>query len=96
MLERVKKALRISHDLLNSEILDTIQAARSDMIRAGVLPALANSEASLASRAVVTFCRSAFCNDPKMAEGYAEAYRLMLDELRKADPEKIQEEGADV
>jgi len=37
MLNSVKMALRISHDELNDEIVDLIEAARADLALSGVL-----------------------------------------------------------
>lgn len=85
MLEKVKLALRISHDFLNDEIEETITAARAEMIRAGVPAEKANDDDdALVSLFVKTFCQYIFCNDEKIKEKYETAYRYQLDNIRKS------------
>ena len=43
MLDKVKLALRISHDLLDGDITDPIEVARAQRIRSGVSKGYANS-----------------------------------------------------
>lgn len=49
LLDDVKLALRISHNLLDNEIADVITSARQEMIRAGVAEAVANEGSILPS-----------------------------------------------
>lgn len=84
MLEKVKLALRISHSKLDSDIIDTIDAARAEMVRAGVSEELAKSDMSLVQRAIKTYCMFVYANDTKMADGYFTSWTYQLDNLRKA------------
>lgn len=84
MLEKVKLALRISHNLLDSDIQDTIETARAEMARVGVPENLAKSENKLVQSAIKTYCMYVYANDPKMADGYFESWVFQLDNLRKA------------
>lgn len=85
MLDRVKLALRISHNALDMEILETISAARSEMVRAGVPESVAAGDSSLVTMAVKTYCLSVLHADQKVREGYAEAFKYQLDNIRKSD-----------
>lgn len=66
MLDKVKKALRISTDAFDSELRDLIQAAYTDMGIAGVVvPDNSEDESSentnaIITRAVITFCKMSF------------------------------------
>lgn len=84
MLKKVKLALRISHNLLDSEINETIDAARSELIRAGVDRDKANDDDDeLISMAVKTYCLAYFCGDTQKAEKYHESWLFQLDNIRK-------------
>lgn len=85
MLEKVKLALRISHDYLNDDIEETISAARQEMIRAGVsADKAADEDDNLISLFIKTFCLYHFCNDDKIKDKYETAYQYQLDNLRKS------------
>ena len=84
MLERVKKAIRISHDLLDDEILETIDAARAEMVRAGVSESAAYSDTlDLINKAILTYCQAEYASDKAMAEKFTESWKYQLDNLRK-------------
>ena len=85
MLDKVKQALRISHNFLNNDIRDTIEAARAEMIRSGVsVKAASNDGDQLIARAIKTFCLGEYEKDPKLAEGYQKSWEYQLDNLRKS------------
>lgn len=61
MLRSVKKALRISPSncLLDEEVIDLIEAARSDLCLSGVLPSKANDDSDpLIKRAITVYCKA--------------------------------------
>lgn len=87
MLDKVKLALRITHTLLDSEIEDTIELARSEMVRAGVNPIVADSDNVIVEGAIKTYCLFRFSNDVKMADGYFKSWEYQLDNIRKSDME---------
>lgn len=84
MLKKVKLALRINHNLLDSEIQDTIDTARAELVRSGVLESRAEDVTdTLISNAIRTYCLYTYANDSKMAEGYFKSWQYQLDNLRK-------------
>lgn len=84
MLERVKKAIRISHDHLDDEILETIDAARAEMVRAGVSEDAAYSETlELVNKFILTYCQAEYASDKAMADKFEISWKYQLDNLRK-------------
>ena len=59
-LEKVKLALRITTDVFDSELIDLIDAALSDLGIAGVDSTNATVSDPLTLRAVITYCRMHF------------------------------------
>lgn len=84
MLEKVKLALRISHNLLDSDIQSTIDTARAELIRSGVSAKKASSEDVLVESAIKTYCLFVYANDDKRAQGFFESWQYQLDNLRKS------------
>lgn len=84
MLDKVKLALRISHTLLDSDIQDTIDTARAELVRAGVDSELANSDNKLVSEAIKTYCKMIYGSDQKLVEGYKVSWQYQLDNIRKS------------
>lgn len=84
MLDKVKLALRISHNLLDADIAETIALARTEMMRAGVDVSLAQSDNPLVEGAIKTFCLSNYTDKDK-AEKYFESWQYQLDNLRKSN-----------
>lgn len=80
MLDDVKLALRISVSVFDGEIGDLIEAAKLDLMTAGVVEPAAGWETDpLSKRAIVTYCKAHF--------GEAEQY----DRLKAAyDEQKAQ------
>ena len=97
LLDDIKLALRISHNLLDNEIQSEITSARQEMIRAGVDSAVANGlttgTAELVEEAIKVYVLENHERDVKMAERYEISFRYMLDNLRKSYPA---ERSADV
>lgn len=93
MLSKVKLALRITHDMLDSDITETISQARTEMVRAGVPEALANSNNELIEGAIKTFCLYIYTGDVKKSEQYFESWQYQLDNIRKSN---ISEESVNV
>ena len=60
MIERVKKALRITTDAYDDEIASLIEAARLDLRIAGVNGIVPETQNALFTRAVITYCRANF------------------------------------
>ena len=58
MLEKVKKALRLTTFAYDDELSDLIEAAKMDMGIAGVI--IPDEEDALVSRAIITYCKMSF------------------------------------
>lgn len=84
MLEKVKLALRISHNYLDSDIEETITTARAELVRAGVSPSMASGDSDLVTMLIKTYCQYVYCGNEKMAEKYFESFQYQLDNLRKS------------
>lgn len=85
MLEKVKLALRISHNHLDTDITETISTARKEMVRVGIPADVAHSSSNdLVDMAIKTYCLYIYGNE-KTAPGYFESWQLQLDQLRKSD-----------
>ena len=85
LADKVKLALRISHNLLDSEISDVITSARQEMLRAGVDSEVANSDMELVQTAIKTYALEYYAQDPKDAERYSASFRYQLDCIRKSE-----------
>lgn len=84
MLDKVKLSLRISHNLLDSDIEDTIGTARAELIRVGVPESKANGDDLLVEEAIKTYCKAVYSSDEKRAEGFFNSWQYQLDNLRKS------------
>lgn len=83
MLNKVKLALRIRHNALDSDILDTIATAKKEMVRAGVSEAIAYSNIEVVEMAIKTYCLYVYGNE-KTSSGYFESWQYQLDCIRKS------------
>lgn len=72
MLEQVKRALRITSDVFDNELLQLIEAALDDLGIAGV-EARGNEDKPLVARAVVTYCKVHF-GEPEQYDRLKAAY----------------------
>jgi len=82
--DKVKLALRISHNLLDSEITDVITSARMELKRAGVKSDKAESDDEDVVTAIKTYALAYFSSDTKDAERYGESFKYQCDCLRKS------------
>lgn len=81
--EKVKLALRISHNLLDDEISDVIQSGRQEMVRAGVSNEVAESSLEIVETALKTYAL-AYYSEPSVAEKYTDSFKYQLDNIRKS------------
>lgn len=86
IVDDVKLALRISHNLLDDEITDVIASARQEMIRAGVETEVANGTDELVETAIKTYAIEYYTRDVNEADRYARSFQYQLDNLRKTYP----------
>lgn len=81
--EKVKLALRISHNILDDEISDVIQSGRQEMVRAGVSNEVAESTLEIVETALKTYAL-AYYSEPSVAEKYTDSFKYQLDNIRKS------------
>lgn len=89
--DTVKTALRLgvaAGNALSDEIDRNIEAARAELIRAGVPKEVAESGQTLIENAIVTFCLMNLGNQ-NLYERYKESWEYQMDCIRKSDMEKI-------
>ena len=84
MLDKVKLALRIQHNLLDSEIESTIASAKLEMQRAGISESAITSQDNLIETCIITYCKAIYANNDKMMEGYQKSFENQLENLRKS------------
>ena len=84
MFDKVKLALRISHNLLDGEIADVITSARNELVRAGVDSTLAQSDEELIQTAIKTYALAYYSSDVKDAERFNQSFYYQCDCLRKS------------
>ena len=84
ILEKVKLALRISHNLLDDEILDVVQSGREELIRAGVSKEVAESTNELVETALRTYALAYYAGDKNEADRYDLSFKYQCDCIRKS------------
>lgn len=87
---KVKLALRISHDLLDSEISDVITSARSELKRAGVNSEKAESDDEIIETAIKCYALAYYASEVKDSERYTESFKYQCDCLRKSFPQELE------
>ena len=95
MLEKIKLALRISHNKSDGDINDNIAFAKQEMARLGIdatktiLVDEVETMDPLIYTAIKTYCQYAFTTDPKAQEGYLTSWTYQLDCLRKTSGYRV-------
>ncbi|MFB8328083.1 head-tail connector protein [Bacillus wiedmannii] len=85
ILEVVKKALRVSHNALDDEIDDLIEAARTDLKLSGVSGFKSNDDTDpLIKRAIIMYTKSNFTSDAKESERFQLSYNMLKNHLTLA------------
>lgn len=82
MLTKIKTALRINHDKLDSDIQADIDACLADLKLCGVVHAPDNDP--LIVNAVKLWCRSLYTDDPAKGAEYLRRYEAMKGSLQMA------------
>lgn len=83
-IDDVKVALRITHSKLNTELQATIDSAKAEMERAGIVKSTILDTDKLVATAIKTYCQYMFASDDKVKEGYLISWSYQLDNLRKS------------
>ena len=89
--DKVKLALRISHNLLDAEISDVITSARMELKRAGVDSEKADGDDEIIETAIKTYALAYYASDVKDAERYQESFKYQCDCLRKSYPQETED-----
>lgn len=76
LLMKIKNNIRISHDKLDEDVLDTIAIALADLHVCGVNAPTAESD-PLILNAVRLYCKSEYADDPVKAAAYFERYNSL-------------------
>lgn len=85
MIDVVKKAVRISHNALDDELEDLIEASRYDLNLSGVSHLKANDDTDpLIKRAIITYVKANFISDTKEAERFLVSYNMLKNHLTLA------------
>ena len=84
LTDKVKLALRISHNLLDGEIADVITSARQEMVRAGVSSDVAESDKEIVETAIKTYALEYYASDAKDADRFSNSFKYQLDCIRKS------------
>lgn len=85
MIDVVKKAVRISHNALDDELADLIEASRYDLNLSGVSHLKANDDTDpLIKRAIITYVKANFISDAKEAERFLASYNMLKNHLTLA------------
>lgn len=85
MIDVVKKAVRISHNALDDELEDLIEASRYDLNLSGVSHLKANDDTDpLIKRAIITYVKANFISDAKEAERFLTSYNMLKNHLTLA------------
>ncbi len=79
MLEKVKLALRIKSNILDSEIDDLIEACKIDLSISGV-KRIEESD-PIINRAIILYCKANFGLENKDSEKYQSSYDLLKQSL---------------
>lgn len=85
LIDDIKDYLRISGNDLNTEITDLINAAKADLLLAGILTAKVNDDTdALIRRAVSVYCKANFGYDNVDADRFQKSYDLLKAHLSMA------------
>ena len=79
MLEKVKLALRIKSNILDSEINDLIEACKIDLSISGVKK-IEESD-PIINRAIILYCKANFGLENKDSDKYQKSYDLLKQSL---------------
>lgn len=81
----IKKRLRITHDRLDDQFEQDIEAAKSELVRVGVLKNVVDEKNDpLIDKAIIAYCMWVEADSEKMSNGYESQWNQWKDELRKS------------
>ena len=82
-LEKIKQALRTSHNKLDEDIQADIDACQADLKMHGIVHA--DITDPLIFNAVKLYCKSLYTDDPAKAEAFQQRYEKLRDCLKVAE-----------
>lgn len=82
MVERVKQALRISHNKLDADIAGCIEYAEAELKRLGVSDAVVDAGGPLISEAILIYSLSRLATDEADKARYEELWEKHVQNLR--------------
>lgn len=83
MLDKVKKSMRISHNKLDDILLDDIETAKEEMIRAGVSLGAVNVPDRVTEATILAYCMWKNAPDKDRDRAW-ESWVYHLDNVRKS------------
>lgn len=84
MIEKVKKAARITNSALDDEIERLIEWSKAELVRAGVPEIIVENEGNaLVTQAIISGSLTQLANDPDSRAEAKEAWEYQKDILRK-------------
>lgn len=83
ILNKIKLALRTSHDKLDDDILADIEACKADLKMHGIVHA--GEDDPLIFNAIKLWCKSAYTDDPAKGSAFFQKYTAMRDHLKGAE-----------
>ena len=98
LLTKIKASLRITHDKLDADVTDTIEACLADLRVAGLRAEkldTAQEMDPLILNAVKLYCKAAYTDDPVKAARYQGGYDAMKACLMYAEGYSWKEAGTD-
>ena len=84
ILERVKTARRISHNKLDEEILEHIEACKLELERVHIDKYFIDNPDALVRQAIVQYCLSFIAETSDLQKAYRECFEQMIEQLRKS------------
>ena len=81
----IKKRLRITHNKLDDQFEQDIEAAKAELVRVGVLKNVVDEKNNpLIDKAIIAYCMWVESDSEKMSNGYELQWNQWKDELRKS------------
>lgn len=81
LIDKTKLALRFDDTILDSDIQDTIDAAKADMLLCGILESKIVETDFLILRAIKLYCKAEYSTDDKESNRYRESYEMLRNHL---------------
>lgn len=84
MLDRIKVALRITHSKLDADLESTIESAKMELRRIGVMVPDGDYVPDIVFNAIKTYCQMYYTDDEKKRDMFYKSFECQADGLRKS------------